>query len=97
MRYVAPETVKLIPDAQIQREPVFRDMRAMYTLLPACYMEKWYPETVEPPKPKFEPVKGFWLTLPARALVWAAVAALAVLHRRKWRDEAVYQGLIKHA
>ena len=97
MRYVAPEAVSLIPDAQIQRDPVFRDMRAMYTLLPACYLEKWYPETVEPPKPKFKPVPGFWLTLPARVFVWAGVAALAVLHRRKWRDEAIHHGLIRHA
>ena len=95
MRYVSRSAVDLIPGAEVQRETVFRDMRAPYTILPASYIERWYPVASE--RPQVELVPGFWPSLLARVFVWLAIALLAVLHRRKWRDEALLYGVIKPA
>lgn len=95
-KYVRHETVHMIPDAHIEREIVSVDMRAIYTVLPATYTDRWYgkPKTPDKPKPTLHPF--FWPQLPFRMIVWASVALFAKLHGRKWRDEAKALGLIRH-
>lgn len=44
--YVPEEAARTNPAFTIVRQSVFRDMRACYTVLPADYLTKWYPDGV---------------------------------------------------
>ena len=92
VKFVAPSAVSLIPGAVVETEAVFRDMRAIYTVLPASYIDAWYPK---PQESSFELVPGFWPSIVSRVVLWFAIAAMALFHRRKWRDEAQYLGLLR--
>jgi len=91
-RFVNPDSVAAIPDCTIVREITSVDMRAMYTILPASYIDAWYPQA------KAETVRlvpGFWPSLPLRAITWLGVRAYAFITRRTWRESASLLGVLR--